>query len=204
MKMDRFKAFFQELAEEPSGTPSSESKRRYFASRTISYPSPLGCLGIVAANQDNISHVFFMDDFPFNEPKHLLIQYPVLTRARELLDHYFAGNPLDVSEIPIQIDGGTPFQNSVWETIQQIPYGEFRSYKWIAEQIGKPKAVRAVGNAVGTNPVAILNPCHRVIRSNGALGGYGGGLDRKRQLLALEGQALEKLKSNTNLAQISR
>ena len=68
-----------------------------------------------------------------------------------------------------------------------------RSYKWVAEQVGKPKAVRAVGSAVGANPVSILNPCHRVIRSNGALGGYGGGLGRKRLLLALEGHPIEKL-----------
>ena len=193
--MNRVKTVFEGLPEEPSiGKLSHESTREYFASRTISYQSPMGCLGIVAANRDNISHVSFIDDFPFDESEHLYIQYPVLKHVRELLDRYFEGEPLDVSKIPIQIDCGTVFQNKVWDTIQQIPYGELRSYKWIAEQIEKPKAVRAVGNAVGTNPVAILKPCHRVIRSNGALGGYGGGLDRKRQLLTLEGQDIEKLK----------
>ena len=173
---------------------SNEGTQSHFADRTISYQSPIGCLGIVAANPNNISHVSFIDNFSFDEPEHLYIRYPVLTRVREMLDRYFEGESLDISKIPIQIDCGTPFQNMVWDTIQQIRYGELCSYKWIAEQIGKPKAVRAVGNAVGTNPVSILIPCHRVIRSNGALGGYGGGLDRKRQLLALEGQDIENLK----------
>lgn len=88
---------------------------------------------------------------------------------------------------------GTDFQRLVWDAIYQIPYGEARSYKWIAEQIGRPKAVRAVGSATGSNPITIIIPCHRVIGSNGKLGGYGGGLERKRQLLSLEGYPVEVL-----------
>ncbi len=162
-------------------------KRRNFASRTIAYESPIGCIGIVAADQDHISHLFFADDFPFDEPSNLRVQYPVLTRMEVLLDRYFAGQPFDTATLPIQVNGGTHFQNKVWDTIRRIPHGEVRSYKWIAEQIGNPKAVRAVGSAVGANAVSIFIPCHRVIRSDGTLGGYGGGIDRKRQLLALEG-----------------
>ena len=194
MKKNPFKTFFEGISDNPPvDAQSYESTRNYFASRTISYESPLGNIAIVAADRNNISHVFFTDNFPFDEPEHLQIQYPVLTRTQKLLDRYFAGELLDVSEIPIRVDSGTSFQNEVWNIIQKIPYGEVRSYKWIAEQIGKPQAVRAVGSAVGANPVTILKPCHRVIRSNGALGGYGGGLERKRHLLALEGHTLEKL-----------
>lgn len=195
MIMNPFKTFLEGIpADLPVDVQSYESTRNYFTSRTVSYQSPLGCIGIVAADPHNISHVFFTDKFPFDESPRPQIQYPVLTHAQVLLDRYFAGEPLDASEIPIKIDWGTYFQEKVWETIQQIPYGEVSSYKWIAEQLGKPKAVRAVGNAVGANTVAILKPCHRVIGSNGKLGGYGGGLKRKRQLLALEGYPVGQLK----------
>ncbi len=176
----------------PFDAQAYEDARNYFASRTIAYASPMGCMGIVAADARSLSHVFFTDDFPFGESSPIHRQYPVLTDAQELLDQYFAGEPLEFSEVPIRFNGGTDFQNRVWETIRQIPYGEVQSYKWIAEQVGKPKAVRAVGNAVGANAAVILNPCHRVVRSNGALGGYGGGLERKRQLLALEGHSVEQ------------
>ena len=195
MRMNPFKLFRDEISKEiPFDAQSYENARNYFASRTIAYESPMGCMGIVAADQGHISHVFFTDDFPFGEPSPIQMQYPVLTYAQELLDRYFAGEPLDVSVIPIRVDWGTDFQNRVWETIRQIPYGEVRSYKWIAEKVGRPKAVRAVGSAVGANAAIILNPCHRVIRSNGALGGYGGGLERKRRLLALEGYPIKQLK----------
>jgi len=108
-----------------------------------------------------------------------------------LLDRYFAGQPFDTVTLPVRVEGGTPFQNEVWDAIRQIPHGEVRSYRWIAEEIGNPKAVRAVGSAVGANAVSIFIPCHRVIRSDGTLGGYGGGIERKRQLLALEGYQKE-------------
>ncbi len=81
---------------------------------------------------------------------------------------------------------GTPFQLMVWEELLKIPYGETRSYWELAEAIGKPKAARAVGNALNANPVAIIIPCHRVIASGGKLGGFGGGTELKRQLLELE------------------
>ena len=171
----------------PVDAQSYESMRDYFDFRTIFYESPIGCIAIVAADPDNISHLFFTPDFPFDESPHLQVQYPVLTRVQKLLDEYFVGKPFDTSQVPIRIDCGTHFQNKVWDTIRQIPHGEVRSYKWIAERIGKPKAVRAVGSAVGANAVSIFVPCHRVIRSDGRLGGYGGGIERKRQLLALEG-----------------
>ncbi len=195
MRMNPVKLFREEISKKtPVDAQSYENAREYLTSRTVAYESPMGRMGIVAADQESISYVFFSDDFPFGESSSIQMQYPVLTYAREMLDQYFAGEPLEFSKVPIRFNWGTDFQNSVWETIRQIPYGEVRSYKWIAEQIGHPKAVRAVGGAVGANAAVILNPCHRVIRSNGALGGYGGGLERKRQLLALEGYPIEKLK----------
>ncbi|MBW1814287.1 MAG: methylated-DNA--[protein]-cysteine S-methyltransferase, partial [Deltaproteobacteria bacterium] len=81
---------------------------------------------------------------------------------------------------------GTAFQKSVWKTLQDIPYGTVTTYQWVANQIGNPKAVRAVGGANGKNPIAIVIPCHRVIGSNGSLTGFGGGLDVKQRLINLE------------------
>lgn len=81
---------------------------------------------------------------------------------------------------------GTPFQEAVWRTLLQIPRGETRSYTWVAAQIGKPKAVRAVGSAVGSNPISVVVPCHRVLRSDGTLGGYAWGLALKQKILKSE------------------
>jgi len=104
--------------------------------------------------------------------------------AVEQLDAYFAG---DRTEFHLDLNMvGTAFQRRVWEALLTIPYGETRSYGEIARQIGAPGAFRAVGLANGHNPIGIIVPCHRVIGSNGSLTGYGGGLDRKRALLALE------------------
>ncbi|MBI4125345.1 MAG: MGMT family protein [Deltaproteobacteria bacterium] len=89
---------------------------------------------------------------------------------------------------------GTPFQMAVWRAIRLIPYGQTRSYQWIAKKIGNPKAVRAVGQACGANPTPILVPCHRVVGSGGRLGGFSRGLRLKRQLLRLERQNGNRLK----------
>ncbi|MFD5767866.1 methylated-DNA--[protein]-cysteine S-methyltransferase [Streptomyces sp. NPDC127049] len=100
------------------------------------------------------------------------------------LDAYFEGE-LTEFDLPLHLEG-TPFQQSVWEQLQLIPYGETRTYGELAEALGKPGASRAVGLANGKNPVGIIVPCHRVIGSGGSLTGYGGGLDRKKRLLAFE------------------
>lgn len=103
------------------------------------------------------------------------------------LDEYFAGRR-KVFDFPYRLHG-TPFQEKVWEALREIPYGETRSYKDIAEAIGQPKAFRAVGMANHANPIFIVIPCHRVIGTSGALVGYGGGLEMKKALLELEGLA---------------
>jgi methylated-DNA-[protein]-cysteine S-methyltransferase len=108
----------------------------------------------------------------------------VFAEAVEQLAAYFAG---ELTEFELDLDlAGTEFQRKVWAALRTIPYGETRTYGEIAMQIGSPGASRAVGLANGRNPIGIIVPCHRVIGSTGGLTGYGGGLDRKRQLLALE------------------
>jgi methylated-DNA-[protein]-cysteine S-methyltransferase len=102
------------------------------------------------------------------------------------LHEYFSGERRQF-DTSVTFLGGTPFQRKVWQELLNIPYGEVRTYKDIAKAIGMPKAVRAVGRANNKNPISIIVPCHRVIGSNGALVGYGGGLDKKEYLLRLEG-----------------
>jgi methylated-DNA-[protein]-cysteine S-methyltransferase len=109
----------------------------------------------------------------------------VLHAARTQLDEYFAGSRQRF-DLPLAARG-TPFQESVWQALAAIPWGEVRSYRDIACAIGKPKAVRAVGAANGRNPLPIVVPCHRVIGADGSLTGFGGGLPLKVQLLTLEG-----------------
>ena len=108
-----------------------------------------------------------------------------MNQAADELRAYFAGI-LRVFSVPLDMQG-TDFQLSVWNQLLKIPYGETRSYAHVAEAVGRPKAVRAVGAANGSNPVAIVVPCHRVIGSSGKLTGYGGGLPLKKRLLELEG-----------------
>jgi len=104
--------------------------------------------------------------------------------VREQLAEYFAGHRREF-DVPLAL-AGTPFQRTVWRALQDIPYGSTTSYGEVARRIGRPNAVRAVGLANGRNPVSIIVPCHRVIGASGSLIGYGGGLERKRRLLALE------------------
>jgi methylated-DNA-[protein]-cysteine S-methyltransferase len=101
--------------------------------------------------------------------------------AKEQLSAYFAGT-LTEFDLPLQMQG-TPFQQSVWEALKTIPYGTTVSYGELAQQLGQPKASRAVGLANGRNPISIVVPCHRVIGGNGKLTGYGGGVERKQWLL---------------------
>ena len=98
---------------------------------------------------------------------------------------YFEGDMRALDRIPVVIDG-TPFQNKVWKALRRIPVGETMSYGALAKKIGEPKAMRAVGLANGSNPIAVVVPCHRVIGSNGSLTGFGGGLPRKKWLLEHE------------------
>ncbi|MFU0831916.1 MAG: Methylated-DNA--protein-cysteine methyltransferase [Oscillospiraceae bacterium] len=113
-----------------------------------------------------------------------LCRSPLTDRAAAEIQEYFIGKRKQF-DLPLS-PRGTEFQKRVWHALQSIPYGETRSYRQIAEQIGSPKAYRAVGMANNKNPIAILIPCHRVIGSDGSLIGYAAGLDIKSRLLALE------------------
>ena len=104
----------------------------------------------------------------------------------EQLMGYLAGN-LRTFDLALDLSQGTRFQQQVWEAAQNIPYGQVRTYGELARSIGRPKAARAVGSALGRNPVLIVVPCHRVLRSDGGLGGFAAGLVVKRALLRLEG-----------------
>ena len=110
---------------------------------------------------------------------------PITTEAARQLRAYFGGQ-LRRFDLPLDMRG-TDFQLRVWRELERIPYGETRSYLQIAEAIGAPRAVRAVGAANGANPIPIVVPCHRVIGARGKLVGYGGGLPLKKRLLQLEG-----------------
>ncbi len=113
-----------------------------------------------------------------------------MEEAKQQLKEYFAGERR-AFDLPLDIYG-TDFQQAVWNALMTIPYGETRSYRDIADQVGSPKAVRAVGGANHQNPLSIIIPCHRVIGASGALVGYGGGLDCKRYLLKLEESLTER------------
>jgi methylated-DNA-[protein]-cysteine S-methyltransferase len=119
---------------------------------------------------------------------------------RDAINDYFAGEFNAIDTLPVQT-GGTAFQQRVWHALREIPCGTTISYARLAERIGRPTAVRAVGLANGSNPVAVVVPCHRVIGSNGSLTGYGGGIERKRWLLAHEsGDAVNMNRANDRQA----
>jgi AraC family transcriptional regulator, regulatory protein of adaptative response / methylated-DNA-[protein]-cysteine methyltransferase len=110
---------------------------------------------------------------------------PLIDWAGALNDHLSGLHPR--IDLPLDVVG-TAFQYQVWAELRKIPYGQTRSYNQVAQAIGRPKAVRAVGRACATNPTALVIPCHRVVRSNGALGGYRWGLSRKQMLLKRESE----------------
>ena len=112
--------------------------------------------------------------------------HPVLRAAAEQLRQYLAGARTRF-ELPLDLSGGTPFQQSVWRALLDIPPGATTSYGALARRIGRASAVRAVGAAVGRNPLSVVVPCHRVLGGDGGLTGYAGGIERKKALLRLEG-----------------
>jgi methylated-DNA-[protein]-cysteine S-methyltransferase len=151
--------------------------------------SPIGALKLVGGD-DGLAAILWKRDSPHRVRLNLVGErktHPVLVETERQLTEYFSGQRKKFS---LKLDfAGTDFQNRVWEALLTIPFGETRSYTQIAKQIGKPKAVRAVGAANGRNPISIVAPCHRVIGSGGELTGFAGGLPAKAHLLSLESAA---------------
>ncbi|MEG0746542.1 MAG: methylated-DNA--[protein]-cysteine S-methyltransferase, partial [Acinetobacter sp.] len=148
--------------------------------------SPVGALKLVAHDQALVAVMWDNEDHKRVRLAELIEdrQHPMLLRVKKQLEEYFTGQRQQF-DLPLDFQG-TDFQQQVWQALLTIPYGEKRSYKDIAVQIGNEKAVRAVGAANGRNPISIIAPCHRVIGSSGALVGFAGGLDKKQILLSLE------------------
>lgn len=151
------------------------------------WTSPLGPM-LIAATDQGLAGVWFDDqrDLPMHAAWRTDNHAALLQQTINELDGYFCGQR-QAFDLPLDLRSGTPFQQSVWRALLGIAPGQTTSYGDISQRIGNPKAVRAVGAAIGRNPVSIIVPCHRVIGSNGALTGYTGGLQRKAALLQLEG-----------------
>ncbi|OTG63114.1 glycosyltransferase [Acinetobacter sp. ANC 3903] len=148
--------------------------------------SPVGTLKLVA-HETALVAVLWENENPKRVRLAELIEqvnHPILLETQKQLNEYFAGKRQQF-DLPLDFEG-TEFQQKVWQALLTIPFGETRSYRDIAEQVGNVKAVRAVGAANGKNPISIIAPCHRVVGANGKLVGFAGGLDNKDILLKLE------------------
>ena len=160
--------------------------------------SPLGDM-LLAATHQGLAGAWFTDQRHLpealsvkNAPQGWPTQdsHPVLLDAARQLTEFFSGKRKQF-DLHLDINGGTLFQQSVWRALLKIPYGETTSYGSISQQIANPAAVRAVGSAVGRNPLSLIIPCHRVLGGDGSLTGYAGGLHRKTALLELEGATFQ-------------
>jgi methylated-DNA-[protein]-cysteine S-methyltransferase len=151
------------------------------------YDSPIQSLRLVSDGRSLVGLYMMSEKHSLTPAKDWIEDASVAPFAatKQQLDAYFAGR-LTAFNLPVHLHG-TPFQQRVWNALQTIPYGTTLSYGELAQQIGQPKASRAVGLANGRNPVSIIVPCHRVVGSNGKLTGYGGGIERKQWLLNHEG-----------------
>jgi methylated-DNA-[protein]-cysteine S-methyltransferase len=164
------------------------------------FDTPLGWMGVLGS-QKGLRRLVLPQSSP-EQALHLLSE-PSLKRHDQSLSEaeagyfgdlpdrirdYLAGKAVSFSD-KLDLPGASPFQRRVWEVERSIPYGETRTYAWIAGKLGMPKAARAVGQALAKNPLPIMIPCHRVICSDGSLGGFGGGEDVKRLLLGIEAKA---------------
>jgi len=205
--MSTLEDVLRRAANVPAAAPAEAAARRFAdaavasGAADISYaiePSPLGEL-FVATTPRGLMQIHYE---PVDVAEQLallagkvsprILEAPGrLDEVRRQLDEYFAGRRREF-ELPLDWSlTRQGFGRRVLESTARIPYGEARSYRDVATQAGSPKAVRAAGNALGANPIPIVVPCHRVLRTGGALGGYGGGVERKRRLLALVG-AIER------------
>jgi methylated-DNA-[protein]-cysteine S-methyltransferase len=165
---------------------TTKDKQTTYSYKTMK--SPVGRLKLIASER-GLAAILWENDDPKRVRLAPLVKdenHPVLLKAERQLNDYFAGK---LKKFSLRFDfAGTEFQKKVWQALATIPFGETRSYGEIARQIGRPKAVRAVGGANGRNPISIIVPCHRVIGSNGKLTGFAGGLEAKAFLLKTESE----------------
>jgi methylated-DNA-[protein]-cysteine S-methyltransferase len=144
-----------------------------------SLQSPIGALHLIFAQSALIG-------ITFEKPSGITPrQTKISVRAKKEIEEYFTAGRTEFT-VKTSLVEGTEFEREVWEALRGVQYGDTRTYKWIAERIGKPHAFRAVGNALGKNPIPIIYPCHRIIESDGSIGGYSSGIDIKRRLLEIE------------------
>jgi methylated-DNA-[protein]-cysteine S-methyltransferase len=153
-------------------------------------PTPVGTLTLASDDRDRLCRLAFGEPTArdFADGTIVTAPYGVIAETVRQLEEYFAGTRREF-ELDLAPQG-TDFQLAVWDALRTIPYGETMSYGEMARAVGRPTAFRAVGQANGRNPIAIVVPCHRVIGSDQSLTGFGGGIDNKRVLLALEGAAV--------------
>jgi len=159
-------------------------------SRSLS-PTPLGEM-LVLCSEKGLRGCWFLgqshfpkDAFNFNESHTVKSAQNHQTVGLQLALYF--NNHIDKFDMPLDLENyGTAFQRDVWHALLSIPYGETQSYTTIAQRINRPRAVRAVGGAIGKNPISVIIPCHRVVGSDGAMTGYAGGIERKKYLLCLE------------------
>jgi methylated-DNA-[protein]-cysteine S-methyltransferase len=163
-------------------------------------PTSIGKLKLVATDK-GLAAILWENDKPTRVRLGALSEdknHPILLQTERELAEYLDGKRKTFS---VKLDtAGTPFQSKVWEALEKIPFGDTRTYGQIAKQIGKTKAARAVGAAIGRNPISVMVPCHRVIGASGSLTGFAGGLKIKERLLVLEGGGTGKnpLKSKSS------
>ena len=163
----------------------------------IRFQSPLGIM-MLAATHSGLAGVWFegqrhMPNALTSPPGWALdTSHPVLIKTMQQLNEYFAGQRQKF-DLPLDLSGGTAFQQAVWQALLTIKPGQTSSYGNVSKTMGNAAAVRAVGAAVGRNPIRIIVPCHRVLGSDGSLTGYAGGLDRKTALLRIESAYAENL-----------
>lgn len=154
------------------------------------HATPLGTVHL-AANPQGLCGLWFAGQK--HAPVHLegpqawpeMPEHPLLREAQRQLDAWLAGK-LAKFDLPLDLSGGTAFQQTVWNALCAIPWGHTVSYGALSQQLGRPKAVRAVAAAVGRNPISLVVPCHRIVGAQGQLTGYAGGQERKQALLAME------------------
>lgn len=161
---------------------------------SLVFPTPWGWMGI-SESRKGIDAIVL----PKGSKKAAQAELQALTREADLMPSsgrldaaknqmmdYLSGRR-NSFDLPLDLSKGTAFQRQVWRTLQRVPYGKLRSYQWVATRVGGRRYARAVGNAVGANPLPIVIPCHRIVAQDSSLGGFSGGLPTKRRLLTLEG-----------------